>query len=403
MLLTWCFCRATKRDATNDDAQDFKRRFFIASRAEIAFGAPNEAFYIASLSSRIIAFCGRALDESALAKYLNSPETPLFQKRRELYGVPEASTIKSSNEVWVVEGHMDVVSLASHGMRNCVATPGIAVTAYHISSLFRMSDKIVFCFDGDAAGQRAALAASTVLLPLFKDGKDVWFLSLPENQDPDDLVKEQGPSAFDSNQAVPLSRFVLQNLAAGVLLENPEGHTQLVARARKLLLPLPKTIFKNLSHGGACQKSRQPAADLALRPSRTLLRASPQKSPRQHQYNSARAVITYLLHKPSRVKDPQAAVIEKTGIKGDDLLAKIVSTINRRLAKEGNHYVASTHHPRVTEMTSGGASDEAIRKNQCPIGGGAFDLFRSAGKNRQHDKQTIGQRGKHRIASTHHP
>ncbi len=261
MLLTWCFCRATKRDGTNDDVQDFERRLFIARRcAEIAFGAPNEAFYVALLPSRIIAFGGRALDESAHAKYLNSPETPLFQKRRELYGVPEASTIKSSNEAWVVKGYMDVVSLASLGMRNCVATPGIAVTAYHISSLFKMSDEIVFCFDGDAAGQRVALAASTVLLPLFKDGKDVRFLSLPENRDPDDLVKEQGPSAFDSNQAVPLSRFALQNLAAGVLLENPEGCTQLVAHAKKLLLPLPKTIFKNLSPGGACQKSRQPAA-----------------------------------------------------------------------------------------------------------------------------------------------
>ena len=119
-----------------------------------------------------------------------------------------------------------------------------------------MSDKIVFCFDGDAAGQQVALAASTVLLPLFKDGKDARFLSLQENQDPDDLVKEQGPSAFDSNQAVQLSRFVLQKLAAGVLLGNLKDRTQIVTRTRKLLLPLPKTLFKNLSHGGACQKSR---------------------------------------------------------------------------------------------------------------------------------------------------
>ena len=289
-------------------------------------------FPIRDRRGRVIAFGGRALDESALAKYLNSPETPLFQKRRELYGVLEASTIKSSNEVWVVEGYMDVVSLASHGMRNCVATLGTAATAYHISSLFRMSDKIIFCFDGDAAGQRAALAASTVLLPLFKDGKDVRFFSLPENQDPDDLVKEQGPSAFDSNQAVPLSRFVLQNLAAGVSLENLEGRTQLVARAKKLLHPLPKTIFKNFLTEELAKKAGLPAAELAIRPSpRALMQASPQKSSRQHQYNSARVAITYLLHKPSGVKDAlEPAVIAKTGIKGTRLLAEIVSTIKSR-------------------------------------------------------------------------
>ncbi len=288
-------------------------------------------FPIRDRRGRVIAFGGRALDQRAPAKYLNSPETPLFQKRRELYGVLEASTIKSSNEVWVVEGYMDVVSLASHGMRNCVATLGTAATTYHISSLFRMSDKIVFCFDGDAAGQRAALAASTTLLPLFKDGKDVRFFLLPENRDPDDLVKEQGPSAFDSNQAVPLSRFILENLAAGVSLENLEGRTQLVARARKLLHPLPKTIFKNFLTEELAKKAGLPAADLALRPPRTLLQASPQKSSRQHQYNSARVAIACLLHNPSQVKDAlEPAVIVKTGIKGAGLLAEIISTIKSR-------------------------------------------------------------------------
>ncbi len=108
-------------------------------------------------------------------------------------------------------------------------------------------------------------------------------------------------------------------------------------------------------------------------------------------------VITYLLHKPSRVKD----ALEPAKAAG--LLAEIVSTIKQTIGQRGKHCVASTHHPRVTEITSGGASDGAIRKKQCPIGGGAFDLFSSAGKNRQHDKQTIGQRGKHCVASTHHP
>ncbi len=319
-------------------AKDFDVRLLeLAGLVTTKEGACYDRFFnrlifpIRDRRGRVIAFGGRALDQNTTAKYLNSPETPLFQKRREIYGIFEAGTVKNLNEVWVVEGYMDVVSLVCHGMRNCVATLGTAVTTHHISQLFRISDRVVFCFDGDAAGRRAAVAASTILLPLFKDGKDVRFSLLPENQDPDDLVKEQGPSAFDSDQTTPLSRFVLQNLEADIALENVEGRTQLVERARKLLYPLPKTTFKSLLAEELSKKTGMPAAELVLRPPRALLRTSPQPSSRQHLYNSARVAIAFLLRNPSRVKDAlEPAIITKTGMGGTGLLAEIISTIKSR-------------------------------------------------------------------------
>src|SRR6185295_4745164 len=143
----------------------------------------------------VIGFGGRVLGAGE-PKYLNSPETPLFEKGRELYGLPQArNAIRSQARALVTEGYMDVVALAQHGVEYAVATLGTATSAVHIQKLFRMTDEIVFCFDGDAAGRRAAWHALEVALPVLADNKTVRFMFLPEEDDPDSFVRSRGAEA----------------------------------------------------------------------------------------------------------------------------------------------------------------------------------------------------------------
>jgi DNA primase len=171
-------------------------------------------------------------------KYLNSPETPLFEKGRELYGFVQArGAIRAENRVLVVEGYMDVVALAQHGVENVVATLGTATTPVHVQKLLRQADEVVFCFDGDAAGRRAAWHALEVSLACLADGKTVRFLFLPEEHDPDSYVRALGRDAFLARlaEAQPLSTFLLNELATRGDLATLEGRSRLISEARPLL------------------------------------------------------------------------------------------------------------------------------------------------------------------------
>ncbi len=168
-------------------------------------------------------------------KYLNSPETPLFEKGRELYGLAQArNAIRTENRVVVVEGYMDVVALAQNGVENVVATLGTATTPVHVQRLLRLTDEIVFCFDGDAAGRRAAWHALEVSLACLADGKTVRFLFLPEEHDPDSYVRALGSKAFLEGLAgaQPLSAFLLGELGARTDLTTLEGRSRLISEAR---------------------------------------------------------------------------------------------------------------------------------------------------------------------------
>ncbi|MDO8414477.1 MAG: DNA primase [Gallionellaceae bacterium] len=194
-------------------------------------------FPIVNSRGQVIGFGGRILD-SGEPKYLNSPETVLFAKGRELYGLFQAQkAIRASSQVVVVEGYMDVVALAQHGVEYAVATLGTATTPYHIQKLLRLSDKVVFCFDGDAAGQKAAWRALENALPQLVDGKHIGFLFLPPQHDPDSFVREQGTAAFEQglHEALPLSAYMLRDLSAPVDLRTQEGRTALLQRAQPLL------------------------------------------------------------------------------------------------------------------------------------------------------------------------
>ncbi|HKY02791.1 MAG TPA: toprim domain-containing protein, partial [Burkholderiales bacterium] len=196
-------------------------------------------FPIQDRRGAIIGFGGRVLSGGDSGpKYMNSPETSLFEKGRELYGLTQArNAIRQSNRVLVVEGYMDVVALAQYSVENAVATLGTATTLIHIQTLLRSADEIVFCFDGDAAGQRAAWHALEVSLEALSDKKTLKFLFLPAEHDPDSFVRERGTEAFEQSvrEAQPLSAFLLDTLRKQADLSSLEGRSKLIAEAKTLL------------------------------------------------------------------------------------------------------------------------------------------------------------------------
>ena len=194
-------------------------------------------FPIVNQRGFVIGFGGRVIGAGE-PKYLNSPETPLFEKGRELYGLPQArQAIRDAGRVLVVEGYMDVVALAQHGVEYAVATLGTATTPVHVQKLLRQADEIVFSFDGDAAGRKAAWHALEVSLPATLDHKAIHFLFLPEGEDPDTYVRAKGKEAFEDlvGRAEPLSAYLLAQLRARVDINTMEGRSRLVHEAKPLL------------------------------------------------------------------------------------------------------------------------------------------------------------------------
>ena len=203
-------------------------------------------FPIRSVQGEVIGFGGRVLDKGE-PKYLNSPETPVFSKGRELYGLHEArAALRQRGYALVVEGYMDVVALAQSGFGNAVATLGTACTAEHVQKLFRFTDSVVFSFDGDAAGRRAAGRALEASLPHATDTRSVRFLFLPTEHDPDSYVREFGAEAFEAcvNAAVPLSRQIAEVAGAGQELDTAEGRAHMLANAKPLWSALPDGALK---------------------------------------------------------------------------------------------------------------------------------------------------------------
>ncbi len=194
-------------------------------------------FPIVDVKGNVIGFGGRVLDAGE-PKYLNSPETPLFEKGRELYGLYQARrAIRDSGRVIVVEGYMDVVALAQHGVEYAVATLGTATTPMHVQKLLRQTDEIVYCFDGDNAGRRAAWRALENSLGQLADGKQVRFLFLPQGEDPDSYVRQHGKENFEKllDEAIPLSQFLLNELSSHVDRSTSEGRARLLQEAKPLI------------------------------------------------------------------------------------------------------------------------------------------------------------------------
>ena len=205
-------------------------------------------FPFRDLRGRTIAFGGRVMGDDQ-PKYLNSPETPVFHKGRELYGLYEARQASNKLEQLImVEGYMDVVALAQYGIHNAVATLGTATTEDHLTRLFRLVSRVVFCFDGDRAGRQAASRALETALPQMIDGREARFLFLPEGDDPDTLVRREGTQAFQDRVtcAMPLSEFLFEQAAQGRDLNTVEGRERFASQVLEALNKVPEGMLKSL-------------------------------------------------------------------------------------------------------------------------------------------------------------
>lgn len=204
-------------------------------------------FPIRDRRGRALGLGGRVLDDS-LPKYLNSPETPIFHKGEELYGLYQArEAARRADCLYIVEGYMDVIALAQFGLGNSVASLGTALTGRHIDRLFRQTDKLVFCFDGDAAGKKAARRAMETALLALRDGRQVYFIFLPEGEDPDSFVRKNGPAPFaDDKNRMALSAFLFESLGAGLDLRTPEGRAVMTEKALAHLGRLPAGVLRNM-------------------------------------------------------------------------------------------------------------------------------------------------------------
>lgn len=205
-------------------------------------------FPIHDTRGRVVGFGGRVMGDDT-PKYLNSPETPIFHKGRELYGLYEArKALKDIPALLVVEGYMDVVALAQYGIHNVVATLGTATTADHLEKLFRSTAEVIFCFDGDRAGKEAAWKALDTTLPLLRDGRQARFLFLPDGEDPDSQVRKQGKDSFvgQMNQALPLSEFLFNKLSEQVDMTTLDGRARLVTLTTPFINKLPRGVFRDM-------------------------------------------------------------------------------------------------------------------------------------------------------------
>jgi len=217
-------------------------------------------FPIHNFKGQVIAFGGRSIDEDNQPKYLNSPETPLFSKSKELYGLFHARKYSRSIEhIIVVEGYMDVVSLHQHGVTNAVASLGTATTPQHIDILSKTSNNIVFCFDGDNAGKNAAWKALNIALPKIKAGLIIKFMFLPDGEDPDSIIRKESKLTFEKrvDNSITLSQFLFDHIKEIVNFETIEGKTQFLEKAFDLIKTIDYEVYaKQILEGVANEVSQ---------------------------------------------------------------------------------------------------------------------------------------------------
>jgi len=206
-------------------------------------------FPIRDRRGRVVGFGGRVLNNDSGPKYLNSPETEVFHKGQELYGLYEARKAQRQLErLLAVEGYMDVIMLAQHGIRYAAASLGTAITPQHLESMFRSAPEIIFCLDGDRAGRDAAWRALENLLPIMREGRQARFMFLPEGDDPDSLIQKEGKAQFEQRivSSVSLSSFFFENLQKKVDISSIDGRARLAELAKPLLAKLPPGVFKQM-------------------------------------------------------------------------------------------------------------------------------------------------------------
>ncbi len=286
-------------------------------------------FPILDRRGRVIAFGGRVLSSEQSPKYLNSPETTLFHKGRELFALWQVKQANTNlTRIVVVEGYMDVIALHQAGLPIAVATLGTATTPEHTELLFRAAPDVVFCFDGDRAGRAAAWKALESALPRLRDGRQAYFLFLPDGEDPDSLVRKEGKAGFERRikEAMPLSDYFFNELSRDVNMASLDGRARLAERARPLIAKLPDGAFRDLM-----------AQELEKRSgARAMLQADPAahravQRPMAVQRSLVRSAISLLLTQPGmadRVEKPYRFLrLDKPGV---ELLAELLDLARAR-------------------------------------------------------------------------
>jgi len=287
-------------------------------------------FPILDRRGRVIAFGGRILEGDG-PKYLNSPETPLFHKGRELFALWQVRQANTKLErLIVVEGYMDVVSLHQAGVTQAVATLGTATTNEHAELLFRAAPDVFFCFDGDRAGRSAAWRALESVLPRMRDGRQAFFLFLPEGEDPDTLVRKEGRDGFEARlkQATPLSEYFYAYLSHDVNVATLDGRARLAEHAKPLLAKLPDGAFRDLMFAELEKRTGVQGAPVRSAPQARHAPNAPSDTPRRTLVRSA---IAMLLADPSLAQEvtlPHAfAGLDKPGI---SLLMELLDFLQER-------------------------------------------------------------------------
>ena len=284
-------------------------------------------FPIHDNKGRVIAFGGRLLDEGE-PKYLNSPETPVFHKGSELYNLHRArSAIAQQQMSIVVEGYMDVLALAQHGIDHCVATLGTATTTTHLQRLFRLAPSIVFCFDGDRAGRDAAGRALEIALPLLESGRQVSFLFLPDGEDPDSVIRDQGADTFRTliESATPLPDLLFDTLLNQTDLTRMDGKARLATLARPLVSRVPEGPLRELMQQRLSDLTGVAPSGLSGLPTTPPTVPHKRASARSKRLSPLATAISVLVQRPQLATglDLPTAVVEAQDDPGVQLLTKV--------------------------------------------------------------------------------
>lgn len=286
-------------------------------------------FPIKDRRGRVIGFGGRALADE-IPKYLNTPETPIFHKSDALYGMYDARKNKETSEsIIVVEGYMDVVALTQNQIFNVVATLGTATTAQHIQQLFRYTQQVIFCFDGDRAGRDAAWRAAQQTIPLFKDGLEAKFLFLPQGEDPDSLIRQRGKNIFLQyiKDSQTLSSFIFDKLSENVDIRTPAGKAKLAQLAKPLLSKFPNGVYKKLIFE---ELEKIVGAPIHYEVASTKKNKSKASKMSSNKVTPVRLAIAALLHNPSLVTEIDSTKeFEQADIPGINLLKEIIDIWKR--------------------------------------------------------------------------
>ena len=284
-------------------------------------------FPIHDTRGRVIGFGGRVLGDGT-PKYLNSPETAVFHKGRELYGWYEAKQAnRQLDRLLVVEGYMDVVALAQFGIQDAVATLGTATTAEHVDKLFRQVPEIVFCFDGDRAGRDAAWKALETALPYMRDGRQARFLFLPEGEDPDSVVRERGAERLHdlATSAESLSSFLFRHLAQGIDLAVPEGRARLAGLAKPLIGRVPAGVFRELLSKELADQVR--IENLFARESSTRQRKRTPRDDVRPRSLMQQTIALILQHPDQVIGVASSPELNAAKLPGADILTKLLESV----------------------------------------------------------------------------